>query len=343
MNVRGIGLALGLGIAGGAIAQRLGLPLPWMLGPMIATTAAAVAGLPVAAPAGIRPFVVPVIGLLLASGLTPETLARLPSLAAGLALLPFHAAAAMVASYAIYRRLGRFDRVTAYFAAAPGGLNDMLILADAAGGDGRRVALAHATRILVVVSCMALVFALVFGVTTGGTGGRPWTGFAEHGPRGLGLLAAAGLAGYLVGRWLNVPVAVLFAPMVIGGALYAGGAISLPPPSLLVIAAQVILGTAVGCRFAGTAARAVASDLALGAAASLAMLAVTVVFAELLARLTGQPPSLALLAYSPGGLSEMSLLAFALGQDAAFVALMHMARIVLVIVAVPVLFRRRQA
>jgi uncharacterized membrane protein AbrB (regulator of aidB expression) len=46
-----------------------------------------------------------------------------------------------------------------------------------------------------------------------------------------------------------------------------------------------------------------------------------------------------LLAYAPGGLSEMSLVALATGAEVAFVALHHVVRIVMVILAAPLAFR----
>ena len=46
-----------------------------------------------------------------------------------------------------------------------------------------------------------------------------------------------------------------------------------------------------------------------------------------------------LLAYSLGGLAEMSLLSLAMGQDVAYVSVMHVARLTLVIGAATPLFR----
>ena len=45
-----------------------------------------------------------------------------------------------------------------------------------------------------------------------------------------------------------------------------------------------------------------------------------------------------MLAYAPGGLAEMSLVALALGADAAFVSIHHIARIVLIIAFAPMIF-----
>ena len=46
-----------------------------------------------------------------------------------------------------------------------------------------------------------------------------------------------------------------------------------------------------------------------------------------------------LLAFAPGGLAEMSLIALALGIDAAYVSSHHVVRIFMIIVAAPLVFR----
>jgi len=69
------------------------------------------------------------------------------------------------------------------------------------------------------------------------------------------------------------------------------------------------------------------------------MLVVAVLFASLVATLIGMPLTQAFLAFSPGGLTEMSLLTLAIGQDIAFVSVTHIVRITLVIAIAPAVFR----
>ena len=69
------------------------------------------------------------------------------------------------------------------------------------------------------------------------------------------------------------------------------------------------------------------------------MLVVALAFALIVSRLTGVHMSQTFLAYSPGGLAEMSLLALAMGQDVAYVSVMHVVRLTLVIGAATPLFR----
>jgi uncharacterized membrane protein AbrB (regulator of aidB expression) len=74
-------------------------------------------------------------------------------------------------------------------------------------------------------------------------------------------------------------------------------------------------------------------------AATAALLAVTLVTAALVYALTGLPFASLVLAFSPGGLAEMSLIALALDIDPAFVATHHVVRIFLVVVLAPLAFR----
>jgi membrane AbrB-like protein len=331
-------LALLVGTLAGALAQRAGLPLPWMLGPMIGCALVALAGAPVRAPLGLRPVVVPVIGVMLGSGFHPGLLGHVAAWTGSLLLLPPFLLAAGGASYVVFRRLGGYDPVTAFYSAAPGGLNEMTLMGAEAGGDETRIALAHAVRIFVVVSAVALIFALGFGARSA-DGPGAFVGFADLPPRDLALLLACALAGTWAGTWLRLPAASLFGPMVLSAAVHLAGIVALPPPSLLVIAAQVAIGTILGCRFAGSRLSQIGRDVALGAAATAAMLVVTIAFAALTAMLTTTGASQALLAFSPGGLAEMSLLALAMGGDVAYVATLHIVRIVIVLLSVPLLAR----
>lgn len=334
----GQALALAIGALSGTVAAAAGLPLPWMLGPMIGNTLAALLHLPVRGPARLRPLVIPVIGVLLGSAITAEVLGQIGRWSVTFAfLIPFLVAAA-AGSYAIYRRIGGYDPVTAFFSAMPGGLNDMLILGAAAGGEEKRIALAHATRILFVILFVVLFFGLFLGVTTGGDVDNhvPMDALSVRDWLILGACAALGVP---LGQALRLPAGPILGPMLLSGAAHVAGLVTVAPPTAVVIVAQVVIGTVIGCRFIGATLREVGRDIWLGALSSTAMLAVAVGFALVLQGATGVDLSQAFLAYSPGGLAEMSLLALAMGQDAAYVSVVHVVRITLVIFAASPAFR----
>ena len=162
-------LAALIGIGSGLVAVRIGMPLPWMLGPMLGCGAAALAGAPVFGPTSLRPVVMPVIGVMLGASFHPGLFAHAGEWIGTLLLLAAFLVVATAATFAFYRLVGGYSAVDAFFCAAPGGLNEMVLLGGAAGGDERRIALAmnqdvayvstmHVARIVLVIFGMSVVF-----------------------------------------------------------------------------------------------------------------------------------------------------------------------------------------
>ena len=330
--------ALAIGVAGGLVAYFGGLPLPWMLGPMIANTVAAMLRAPIAGPNRLRPYVIPVIGVMLGSGVTAEIFGLLGTWLLTLLLLPVFLACAAGISYAVYRRVGGYDPVTAFYSAMPGGLNEMLILGGEAGGDERRIALAHAARVLIIIVFVALFFGLVLGVSSGGRGAVQWIGLFQITALDYVILGLCAVAGALLGKFLGLPAAPVFGPMILSGIAHVFGWVTVAPPTLFIVAAQITIGTVIGTRFIGAAFAEIRKDIGLSAVASFLMLVAAVGFAELIVAISGIPLAQAFLAFSPGGLTEMSLLTLAMGQDVTYVSMMHVIRITVVIALAPFVF-----
>ncbi|WP_341367528.1 AbrB family transcriptional regulator [Yoonia sp. BS5-3] len=336
---RETGLAVMIGLICAGVAYGAGLPLPWMLGPMIGNTVAAMMRLPIRGPDRLRPFVIPVIGVMLGSGVSAEMIGLLGSWVMTLAILPVFLGTAAGLSFLVYRYLGKYDSVTAFYAAMPGGLNEMLILGGAAGGSERKIALAHASRILIVIIFVAIFFGLVLGVSSGGQGATTWVGLQVPSLQDYIILGVCAVAGFWLGRKAGLPAAPVFGPMILSGIAHIAGWVVVAPPSVFVIAAQITMGTIIGTRFVGATVTEIRRDLGLAILASSAMLVVAIMFAEIIAISGHIPLSQAFLAYSPGGLTEMSLLTLALDQDVAYVSVMHIVRITLVIAIAPYVFK----
>ena len=305
---------------------------------MIVVTVAALFAAPVQPPMLMRKILLPVIGVMLGAGFSPSLLDAPSAWLGPLTALPVFIAVAFGAAFAVYRVVGRYDPVTAYFAAAPGGLNDMMVLGAEAGGSERKIALAHASRILIVVSAVSLFYGVILDVTAMGQG-RPYVPFSAVPLSDLAILASCALLGALGAPYLRLPAPAILGPMVLSGAVHLSGLTDAPPPTFVVNAAQLVMGAVVGCRFFGVSPREVAHDMGMSAIATGAMLVAALTISAAVSRLTGLPLDQVFLSFSPGGLVEMSLLALALGADIAFVASIHVIRIVLVIALAPVVFR----
>lgn len=332
-------LALAIGAISGALAAWFHLPLPWMMGSMIGTTVAALAGVKMRGPHELRPVVIPVLGVMLGSSITAEVFGALSQWGVTIAMLVPFLFMGAGAAYVIYRKIGGYDPVTAYFAAMPGGLAEMLVMGEQYGGNERRIALAHATRILISILFISLFFGFVMGVTTGGGGGN-WTGLDALSLKDWVILALCAVLGAIIGKKINLPAAPVFGPLILSGIAHVTGLVTVAPPNVLVILAQIVMGTTIGSRFIGAKLRDIGKDLMLGTATTLSLLVVSVLVAWAVHQMTGVAAAQAFLAYAPGGLSEMSLLALAMEQEVAYVSLTHVARIMMVVALAGLVFTK---
>jgi len=336
------GLAVAIGFVGGALFAALNLPLAWMLGAMVATTLAALSGVRLAMPQPVRQLFVTVLGVMLGSAFTPEIASRLGSWLGGIGLLCLYMPLATWACYLWFRRVGKFDPVTAYFAATPGGVGEMTLVGEAMGGDARRIALVHSVRILVVVFTVPIFFRLTAAEfhppTLTGAGGLG----LDLAPGDVLALVGCAALGWPLARLLRLPAAQLVGPMLLSAAAHLSGLTAAPPPFAIVALAQVMVGAAIGSRFSGLSLGAVGRTIALAAGSSLAMLALTALLTAAAVRwldAMALPAAAIALALAPGGLAEMALVALALGIETAFVSTMHIVRIALVVTFAPLFFR----
>ena len=336
-DVGPLAVALAIGASGGWVFHALTLPLPWMLGAMFAVTIAALSGVKVRLPRQFRSVLITVLGVLLGSSFTPEVMTRALEWVVTLAGLVACTFVMGVAGWVWYRRVARYDPVTAYFCSAPGGLNEMILIGGAMGGDDRTIALNGAVRVFLVVFTIPVWFRLHGAL--GGGAGRPYVGIADVAAIDLAILAGCAAAGALLGRGLRLPAAYMFGPMLLSAAVHLAGVTGSSPPTLLVSAAQIVLGTTIGCRFAGVPLARLGRTVLHALAAGAIMITIAIGFAVVADRFVDLPISAVILAYVPGGLPEMSMVALALGIDAAFVAFHHISRILLVVTFAPLVFR----
>jgi membrane AbrB-like protein len=328
-----VALALALGGLGGGLFAALALPLPWLLGALATTTAASLAGLRLAVPGGLRQPMIALLGVMLGGAFTPERLAGALAWLPSLAALPFYVVAVGALILLYLRRMSSFDGPTAFFAATPGGMSEMIALSDQLGGDQRRVSLIHGTRLLFIVLTIPFL-ARSFGASV--PVARNVVGPLVLDPSDLALLAACGVLGFLLARRLRLPAATFIGPLLGSMAVHLTGWVETQPPYLLLALAQLVIGSSVGARFSGTPLTLVTRSLALGAGATVLMLLITLAFGGVLHGVTGLPLGLLLLAFIPGGFAEMSLIALGMGVDPAFVVTHHSLRVFLVVlIALP--------
>lgn len=262
--------------------------------------------------------------------------ARLPAMAGSLAFVPLDIAVIGAVGYPLFRRVFGFDHATAWYAAMPGGLQDMLVFGQEAGGDVRALSLIHATRVLAIVTLSPLLVTWLWQVDLTQPPGQPASAMD---PRDIALMLAAGLIGWKLAERLRLFGASILGPMILTAALALAGLIDQRPPAEMIWAAQLFIGISVGVKYTGITAREIRIDVGAGLAYAAILAALALVFIEIVA-LTGLAPAIdSFLAFLPGGQAEMVVISILAGADLAFVVAHHLLRLVLVITLAPVAAR----
>ncbi|WP_235535281.1 AbrB family transcriptional regulator [Sphingomonas sp. Leaf339] len=331
--------ALAVGASGGALFRAIGAPLPWVLGSMAACAVASIAGAPVAASSATRRPMAAVIGVVLGSSFQPDLFGQARAWIVPLALLPLFLASAALVCVTYFRRVAKFDPATAYFAGMPGGIAEMVVMGAERGADERTVGLIHAARIFLVVFTLPFLIRLVaapvaippgaLAVVSGGMANWTLVGWAS----------GCVVVGLVLGRALRLPAWHLVGPLAVSAIVHATGIADFRIPGWALAAAQVGLGATLGCRFGGLTMRALVRTVLLAAGSTVILLTLTILWAVGIGAATGIDPVLLVLAYSPGGLAEMSMVALSLALEPAFVIVHHLTRVVLVLIGAPLVFR----
>lgn len=330
-------LTLALGGIGGVLFHELHMPLPWMIGALLFTLIASLSGAPLVRPKRLRLYMVPVLGVMLGAGFTPEAIRHATEWIASLSMLLVYAVGitAMVSYYLV--RVAKWDAATSYFSASPGGFGEMALLGEAMGADDRKISLNHSVRIMLTVLIIPFWFKFFEGYQPGNMGALG--NMTDVRLKDAAILIACAVVGFYVARRLRFPAAQLLGPTLVSAIVHLAGLTEARPPQEIVALAQVVIGASIGCRFLGISLREMFGTMAQAAGITLFMLGAAFAGAWTVSQFTGIPVNTLWLAFAPGGLAEMTLISLSLGIDVAFVSVHHMVRVIFLVSMAPIAFK----
>jgi membrane AbrB-like protein len=337
-----VALTLLLALAAAWLCVWLRTPIPWMIGPLLATAVASILNAPTESWGPLRNVGQWTIGTALGLYFTPQVTALVGSLWWAIAL---GIAWALALGWAFgswlhrghARRFGgtpRQQRATSYFAGAIGGASEMTLLAEREGARTDLVAAAHSLRLLIVV--LVIPFAFTFSglqgidLTPPGPRLAHWPGFA--------LLAAATGAGAWVMTRLGRANPWFMGALVVSMGLTMASVHLSAIPQWMTNAAQLVIGVSLGVRFSADFLHTAPRWLAAVAVGTVVMVGVCALFAWALAWGTGLHPATLILGTSPGGIAEMAITAKVLQLGVPVVTAFQVCRLVAVLVLVEPMF-----
>ena len=320
-----------IGAAGGWLCWLAGIPAPWLAGSMAAAVVAVFAGVRIGLPEWLKSLAFIFLGIQTGTTVTWDTVGRAAQWPLSIGFLGLTVVAVTWAGTHFYTRYRNWDSATALFASLPGALSLVMLLASETKADMRRVTISQCIRLFFLVAALPLVItalspqSAVHGVQA--TIGGFWQVIAT-----VVISSGAGLA---LER-LRVPAGLILGPVLVAATLELTGLIHGAAPAGVLIPANIVLGVLIASRFMGFSFAEFRRALGEGFSGFLIALGVATVGAAITSSVAGLPFAITLLAFSPGGLDAMTIMAFALGLDPAYVGAHQIARYVGMALLMPV-------
>ena len=335
---RHVAETLAFAAAGGVTLGLLGVPAGYLSGSILLVAAASLAGRPMLIPLLPMRILLVLIGISLGAVVTPATLNGMATYPLSIAVLFVTMVCISVSGASYLRVVHGWDKITAYLAAAPGGLSQVMGLAAELHADMRAIAIVQTVRVVIIA--------------VGLPAGLSLLGLVGHASRGVGgpfnpaqldelaILVAASTIVSLIAHRIRFPGGLLFGAMLTSAALHGSGYIHVVMPWWVANTVMIAFGAVTGSRFAGTPLRLLADFIGAAFGSFAVAVTVTAVFAAALVGVLGLPIGEVMIAYAPGAVDAMMLLALALNLDPVYVGAHHLARIFFVSLAMPLLARR---
>ena len=334
---RNLAETLAIAAAGGLTFGLLGMPAGFLSGSIIAVACASLAGRPMIMPVPLLRTLMVLIGMSLGAVVTPATLNGMATYPLSIAALIVAMAAVSVAGAAYLRAVHGWDTMTAYLASAPGGLSQVMSIAADLDADLRGIAIVQTIRVTIVA--------------VGLPAGLAMLGLVGHGTRSIGgpfdpskidelaILVAASTVVALVAYRIRFPGGLMFGAMMTSAALHGSGLIHVAMPWWVTNTVMIAFGAVTGSRFAGTPMRMLLHFVGAAFGSFAVAVTITALFAAALVGVLHLPIAEVMIAYAPGAVDAMMLLALALNLDPVYVGAHHLVRILLVSMMMPLVAR----
>jgi len=324
---------MAFGAVGAAVLGLAGMPAGWLSGAIVGVSAAALSGRPMYVPPPIARAVYVILGISLGSSVTPETVATMASWPLSMLALTIAMTAVTCSVMAYLKFVHGWPTLDALFAAAPGALAQAMALAQDTGANVRAIAMVQTVRLFVLAVALPLIFAAagVAGLPPPRGGSLPLMQLLTE----LGVIILISSAAALIAFRLNMPGGLIVGAMAASGVLHGIGAVHAFLPAPVAICSFIVMGAMIGTRLGGADFRQLARLSLVGMGALLVGTTVGCLFALLVSWGLNLRLADVVMAYAPGAIEAMTIIAFALHLDPVFVGVHHLARFTFMSLVLP--------
>ncbi len=339
-NLLNMLLAILLASIGGILFIYLNLPLPWLLGSIFITSILIrFEKLPISKPNSY--FSTPVriiVGVTIGSAFTPAILEQAQNYFYSMLFVIPYVLLTAFCGIIYYWKFQGFDKKTAYMAAMPGGIIEMVLLGEELKANVAKITLVQASRLFFLVLTLPFIIQYIFQIDI--SGNRLITpSFNTLSSIDIMILTLIGITGAVMGKKINMPAAYLIGPMMVSVVAFSAGFIESKPPDELLKFVQVVIGASIGFTFRGVKVKEIIKTL-VGTLGHFIILAVITTLFVVLVHYTLDFPALSIvLAFMPGGQTESNLIAILVAANVPYITLHHIVRLIIVFNLAPIFAR----
>jgi uncharacterized protein len=309
---------------GGLVFHSLGLPAAWLSGAAIAGILWGMTRWAKPMPRGLVDIAMLISGSAMGAAVTPEAIAAIGRYPGSLILLVIGVVAISGASSLWLMRISGWRKADAVLASAPGALSTVMAVAADRKADVPSVAIVQNVRLLFLV---VLLPALVVLTGEAGAGSRlVGIGLPIADAASIGIMLLLGLIIGEILKKLNVAAPLLLGATIVSALGHGTGAIDGVMPPAIATCGLVLIGLFIAGRFRNIQRSALKKALVASIGSFAMGMTVAAVFAAVAARVAGVSFANSLVAFAPGGLEAMTVLALVLGLDPLYVGIHHLAR-----------------
>ncbi len=282
-------------------------------------------------PSNFRLIFLSIIAVMIGGTLDHEILNSFTNLWVSLSAIALFVVFAHMVNYLLFLHLGKYDRVTAFYAGAPGGLVESMTLGEEAGADIRVLSVQHFIRIILVIIIVPTLFFFWKGKFFGSAGGIELSTVQTQVSDWVVIIILS-LAGIIMAGKVKFPAKQFIVPLLIGATASVIDYPSFSIPNDLMNICQLVIGVALGSRFIGITPRLIIKTVWLGFLSVLLMQVIGLFISLILITYLEQDLEILLICFAAGGVTEMSLIALSLSANPIFVTGHHILRIILTVV-----------
>jgi uncharacterized protein len=322
---------LAIGTAGGLLFVVTGLPGGLITGAMLAVASAAMLGRSMAVPAHLTQAVLVLLGISLGSLMSRQLLQHIGAYPLTIGFLALATFCTTFGSSYYLQRLHGWDSTSAFLAASPGALSQIVLLAIEKGADMPAIAVVQTLRVIILTAALPLIL-VAAGLTSSSA---PTLTMTVASPLGLVGLIGASVAVSLLLRMAKFPASWLFGAMIGSSVLHGAGWVDGGLPPMVRNVALIGIGTLIGSRFSRMKLSTLLRHLTAGLGSFAVAVLISAVFVAIVVWITHVRLADVLVAYAPGAMDAMLALALTLHIDPIFVGAHHLSRFIFVTIATP--------